>query len=111
MTTPPVKRLQGAALKAAIVASERQLRPAEIEVERLAGELEQALIAGRDTADIRSALNRAIKTRDRYTDEHAVRLAQVEQRKMEKIVAAAQALVAAANSNTSVLLGQYQFAL
>jgi hypothetical protein len=30
---------------------------------------------------------------------------------MEKIVAAAGALIAAANSSTSALLGQYQFAL
>jgi hypothetical protein len=111
MNHQPVKRLQGAALKAAIVASEKQLGPAEIEVERIAGELEALLIAGKDTSDIRAALNRAIKTRDRLGDEHAVRLAQVEQRRAERIVAAAQALVAAANNSTSALLQQFEFAL
>jgi hypothetical protein len=80
MNHQPPKRLQGAALKAAVAASEKMAGPAELEVERLTTELEHALTAGTDTADIRTALNRAIKTRDRYGDERAIRLAQVEQR-------------------------------
>lgn len=111
MNPQPVKRLQGAALKAAIVASEKQLGPAEIEVDRLAGELEALLIAGKDTSDIRAALALAIKNRARIQDEHDIRLAQVEQRRAERIVAAAQALVAAANNSTSALLQQFEFAL
>ena len=111
MNPQPVKRLQGAALKAAVAALDRNLGPAEQEVERLAGDLEALLIAGKDTADIRAALALAIKNRARIQDEHDIRLAQVEQRRAERIVAAAQALVAAANNSTSALLQQFEFAL
>lgn len=111
MNSQPVKRLQGAALKAAVVASERQLGPAEIEVEQRTAELEAALIAGENTSDSRSALNRAVKNRARIQDEREARWQQAEARKAAKITSAAEALCAAANSSTSALLGQYQFAL
>ena len=109
MNHTPMKRLQGAALTSAIAASERQLGPAEIEVERLAGELDSALRDGRDTTDARTALTLAIRQRDRFFDEIIQRQDQLEQRRITRIAIAAEALVAAANASTSHLLAGYEF--
>lgn len=111
MNPQPIKRLQGAAARAAMNALDKNLGPAELEVERLAAELEQALIAGKETSDIRARLAVALKERDRLGDERAARREQAETRKTEKIVAAAQALIAAGNAATNSLLEQYAFAI
>ena len=109
--TPPLRRLQGAALTAAIAASERQLGPAELEVETCAAELDAALAGGHDTTDARQALILAIKQRDRFIDEITQRQEQLEQRRITRITIAAEALVAAANASTSHLLAGYEFQL
>lgn len=111
MNHTPLKRLQGAALTAAIAASERQLGPAEIEVEVRAAELDAALRDGRNTNDARQALILAIKQRDRFLDEITQRQDQLEQRRITRIAIAAEALVAAANASTSHLLAGYEFQL
>ena len=111
MTSQPVKRLQGAAARAAIAALDRNIGPAEQEVEQRTAELEAALISGRDTSEARQALSIAIKNRARIQDEREARWQQAEARKAAKITSAAQALCAAANASTSALLAGYAFEL
>lgn len=103
--------LRGAAAKSAIALLDKQLSPAEQAVETATAELEQALIAGKDTADIRARLRLALNERARINDEREARYQQAERRKQQKIADAASALAAASNASVQHLLAGYEFQL
>ncbi len=109
LSRPP--QLRGAAAKAALALLDKKLSPAEQAVETATAELEAALIAGRDTGDIRARLRAALAARSRINDEREAHYQQAERRRQQKISAAAEALAAASNASVTALLNNYQFQL
>ena len=103
--------LRGAAAQAAFAATEKML-PDALQAARIAqAALNSALESGRDTAPYRQALQVAIQQKQAIHAAIAEKQAQIDQRREDKISAAAAALIVAAQDGINRLLLQYQFTL
>ena len=101
--------LRGAAAAAALAATERLL-PDAVQAARIAQiALDTALAAGHDTAPFRQALAAAIQQKKMIHAAITEKQAQIDQRREDKINAAAGVLIAAANTNLNSLLQQFTF--
>ena len=101
--------LRGAAAQAALAATEKML-PDALQAVRVASvALDAALAAGRDTGPYRQALQVAIQQKQAIHAAISEKIAQIDQRREDKINAAAGALIAAANANLNSLLQQFTF--
>lgn len=103
--------LRGAAAAAALAATEKMLPDAMQAVRIAQTALDSALEAGRDTAPFRQALQAAIQQKNAIHNAISEKQAQIDQRRQDKISAAAAALTAVAQDGINRLLAGYQFTL
>jgi hypothetical protein len=103
--------LRGAAAQAALESTEKLL-PAALQAVRVAqAALNSALESGRDTAPFRQALETALIQKKALHAAIAEKVAQIDQRRQDKISAVAAAITAAAQDEINRLLQTYQFTL
>ena len=103
--------LRGAAAAAALAATEKML-PDALQAVRIAQTaLDAALAAGRDTGPYRQALQVAIQQKQAIHAAISEKISQIDQRRQDKISAAAAALTAVAQDGINRLLASYQFTL
>ena len=103
--------LKGAAAQAALAATERMLPDAIRAVKTAQAALDAALAAGKDTGPYRAALATAIQQKAAIHSAINEKISQIDQRRQDRISAAAAAITAAAQDSINRLLLQYQFNL
>lgn len=103
--------LKGAAAQAALAATEKMLPDALQAVRVAQAALNSALEAGKDTGPYRQALQQALMQKAAIHSAINEKISQIDQRRQDKISAAAAALTAVAQDSISRLLLQYQFSL
>lgn len=103
--------LKGAAAQAALAATEKMLPDALQAVRVAQAALNSALESGRDTAPFRQALQVAIQQKAAIHSAINEKISQIDQRRQDRISAAAAAITAAAQDSINRLLLQYQFNL